>query len=222
MFDTKSCIKCLNTDTDTLHISLSCMIYAFNAVNIVMELTLNNRLKIRLHLLAGNLNNICDAVFAAKFHLIHFRTNDCDLMIFHFAHLSCLDKLCAVYTGTIKLNLHIFTSDDLTFKCRGKCNRNIDLCDLDLDISGFQGHFIEISNVCAADQSAWNFFHILILICNDRESKLDSACPCCKDHIIHRFECIYKCRYTILGICKKAGRIARCHITEDQCRTKCN
>ena len=187
-----------------------------------MELTLNNRLEIRLHLLSSNFYNIGNAVFAAKFHLIHFRSHNCDLMIFHFAHLSCLDKLCTVYTGTIKFNLHVFTTDDLTFKRRCKSNRNIDLCNLDLDISGFQGNFVEICHIGAADKSSRNFFHIFVFIGDNRKTELDRSGTSRKDHIIYRFKCIYKCRYSILGVSKKTGCIARCYITKDQCCTKCN
>ena len=65
MFDLEACSKCIFADTDSLHISLSCMVYTFDTVDVVMELTLDNRFKVRLHVLAGNFNNICNAVLAS-------------------------------------------------------------------------------------------------------------------------------------------------------------
>ena len=84
MFDLEACSKCIFADTDSLHISLSCMVYTFNTVDVVMEFTLDNRLEVRLHVLAGNLNNVCDAVLASFFHLINFRSYNCNLMVFNF------------------------------------------------------------------------------------------------------------------------------------------
>ena len=46
MFQAESCVECILADTDTLHITLSCMVYTFDAVDIVMEFTLDNRLKV--------------------------------------------------------------------------------------------------------------------------------------------------------------------------------
>ena len=66
MFDTESCIKCCMADTDTLQISLTGVIYTLNTVDVVVEFTLDNRLKVRLHVLTGNLNNVCNAVLASR------------------------------------------------------------------------------------------------------------------------------------------------------------
>ena len=83
MFDSESCIKCVNADTDTLHITLSCMVYTLDTVDVVVEFTLDNRFKVRLHVLTCNFNNICNAVLAAEFHLIYFRSDQCDLVILY-------------------------------------------------------------------------------------------------------------------------------------------
>ena len=37
MFDLEACSKCIFADTDSLHISLSCMVYTFDTVDVVME-----------------------------------------------------------------------------------------------------------------------------------------------------------------------------------------
>ena len=58
--------------------------------------------------------------------------------------LTGLYKLCTVYTRSVKLNLHVFTTDDLTLKCGSKCNRDIYVCNLDLDVAGLERSRIEL------------------------------------------------------------------------------
>ena len=183
MFDLEACSKCIFADTDSLHISLSCMVYTFNTVDVVMEFTLDNRFKVRLHVLAGNFNNICDAVLAAKFHVVHFRTNNSNLVVFYFARFTCMYKLCTVYTGTIEFNLHVFTTDNLTFECRCESNRDIDVCNFNLDVTCFQRSCIPFGDVFLADQ-ALRYSCNIFLVCDNRESKSDSACTTSYDHII--------------------------------------
>ena len=222
MFDAESCIKCINADTDTLHITLSCMVYTLDTVDVVMEFTLDNRLKVSLHILTSNFNNICDAVLAAEFHLIYFRSNDCDLVVFDLRSITGMYKLCTVYTGTIELNLHVFTTDDLTLECRCESNRNINICDLDLNITCLKRSSVEFAYVLLNDKALRYAEDILCLICNNRETKCNSTCTACYDHIIQRFECVNECRYTIHCVFHKCSCISRCYITEDQRCTDCN
>ena len=164
MFDLEACSKCIFADTDSLHISLSCMVYTFDTVDVVMELTLDNRFKVRLHVFTCNFNNICN-------------------MVFYFTCITCMYKLCTVYTGTIEFNLHVFTTDNLTFECRCESNRDIDVCNFDLDVTCFQRSCIPFGDVFLADQ-ALRYSCNIFLVCDNRESKSDSACTTSYDHII--------------------------------------
>ena len=221
MFDSESCIKCVNADTDTLHITLSCMVYTLDTVDVVVEFTLDNRFKVCLHVLACNFNNICDAVLASKFHVVYFRSNYCDLVIFDLRSVTGLYKLCTVNTGTIEFNLHVFTTDDLTFECGCESNRDIDVCDLDLDVTCFQGCSIEFAYIFLNDKALRYAEDILCLVCNYRESKCDSTCTTSYDHVIQRFECVYECRYTVHCVFHQCACISRFYVTEDQSCTKC-
>ena len=200
VFCSETCCKSIIADTDTEHIPLSCVIYTFNAVYIIVEFTLDNRFKIRLHLLTSYFYHVGKAVLASRFEAIDFRTYDSNLVILDLVHFLSLHKLYAVHTGTVKFHTHILTTDDLPLKCRGKCNRDIYFCDLDLNISGFQRNLIEICYIGACDQCAWYFFNILSLIGDYRESKLDRTGSCSQYNVIYRLKGIYKCRYPLSGI----------------------
>ena len=222
MFNTEACIKCCMADTDTLHISLTCVVYTLNAVDVVMEFTLDNRLEVRLHVLAGNLNNVCDAVLASFFHLINFRSYNCNLVILNFRSITGMYKLCTVYTGTIELNLHIFTTDDLTLKCRCKCNRDINVCDFDLNITSLKGSSVEFAYVLLNNKALWYAEDVLCLVCDYREAKCDGASSASNYNVIQRSECVNECRNTVHGVFHKCTCISRCYVTEDQSCTKCN
>ena len=197
MSDTESCIVSFLTDTDSLHISLSCMINSLNTVNVIVEFTLNYRFKIRLHSLSRYFYHVSDRILASQFHFIYIWSYNCNLVVLYLIHASCLHKFCTIHTGTVELNLHIFTTDNLAFECRRKRNRNINIGNFDLNISGFQRNLIKISNIRACDQRTRNFCNVFIFIGNHRESKFDCSCTSSQNHIIDRFKRIDKCRYSL-------------------------
>ncbi|CDB21338.1 unknown [Blautia sp. CAG:52] len=221
MFQTESCSKCVFADTDTLHISLSCMVYTFDTVDVVMEFTLDNRFKVRLHVFTGNFNNICNAVFASQFHVVYFRSYNCDLMIFDLAGINSMNQLSTVNTGTIEFNLHVTTTNDLTFECGCECYRDIDVCDLDLDITSFQRCCIEFAYIFLNDQALRNSCDIFCFVGDYRESQCDSTSTTCYDYVIQRSECVNECRYTLHGVFHQSLGITRCYVTEDQSCSQC-
>ena len=216
MFDLESSLKSCLADTDTLHITLTCMIYTLDTVDVVVEFTLDNRLKVWLHVLSCNFYNVCNAVLAAKFHIINLRTNNCDLVVFDLRSITGMYKLCTVYTGTIELNLHIFTTDDLTLECRCESNRDINVCDLDLNVTSLKRSSVEFAYILLNDKALRYAEDILCLVCDNREAKCDCTCTTSYDHVIQRFECVNECRYTIHCVFHKCSCISRCYITEDQ------
>src|SRR5699024_4456598 len=70
VFRAESCVEGVLADTQTDHIPLSGMHNAFDAVHVVVELTLEYRLEIRLHALSGYLYHVGDAVLAAHFEFV--------------------------------------------------------------------------------------------------------------------------------------------------------
>ena len=87
---------------------------------------------------------------------IEIRSDHFDLVILYFAHILGLYQLKAVYTGTVELNLHIFTTDDLALECRCVSNRDINICNLDLDVSCLKRGSIELGNIRLYDQALRN------------------------------------------------------------------
>src|SRR5699024_10151753 len=125
--------------SQTDHIPMSGMHNAVDAVHVVVELTLEYRLEIRLHALSGYLYHVGDAVLAAHFEFVEIFSDQLKAVVFHFGHLFRLYQLAAVHSGTVEFHLHIAFPDDLAFECAGKGHRDIDLGDLDLDVAGLQG-----------------------------------------------------------------------------------
>ena len=217
---TETCCEALFADTDTEHITLSGMVCTFYTVQVGVEFTLNNRLEIRLHVLACNFYDVCKGMFGANLECIEIRSDHFDLVILYFAHILGLYQLEAVYTGAVEFNLHIFTADDFTLECRCVSNRDINICNLDLDVSCLKRGSIELGNIRLYDQALRNLESILI--CDYREAKCDCACAACYDNRIKRSKCIYECRYTLHGVLHQSCCIASCNITENQSCTDCN
>ena len=216
MFCPETCCKSIFADTDTDHITLSGMHYTFDAVQVAVEFTLEYRLEVGLHALSCNLYHICDAVFASNFEFVEVRSDHFDLVIFYLRHIFGLYQLTAVYTGTVEFYLHIAAADDLAFKCGRERNRNVDVCDLDLNIACFQRSRVEFADVFLDDQALRNRRNILVIVGDYREAKCDRACSACNDHVIQRLKCIDECRYTVFCISHQRACIARSDVSEDQ------
>ena len=220
VFCTETCCECILADTDTDHVTLSCMHDTLDTVQIGVELTLEYRLEVCLHVLSCYLYHISDALFASYRHLIHIRSDQLDLVILDLACFFCMYQLTAVYSGTVKLYLHIAAADDLAFESRCECYRNVDVCDLDLNVSCLKRSCVEFGNILLNDQALRNTEGLLV--CDNREAKCDCSCSTCYDHFIQRCKCINKCRNTFHRVFHQACCISRCDITEDQSRSDCH
>ena len=194
------------------------MHYTLDAVDVAVEFTLEYGLEVCLHVLSGNFYHVCDRLFASYRELIKVRSDNFDLVIFDLAHIFSMNKLYTVNTGTIELNLHVATADDLTLECGCESNRDIDLGDLDLDVTCFQRCSIEFADVFLYDQALR--YTEGLFVGNYREAKSDSAGTAGNDHFVQRSECVNESRYTVHGIFHQSCSISRCYVTEDQSCTK--
>ena len=184
-----------------------------------MELPLKDRLEIRLQALTGNFNEHSKVHDTAHFHFINIRTDHFDLMILHLIQLAAADQFKTIHFRSIKVDLHIFLTDDLSFKCRGVCKRDIDICDFDLDISCFQGGLNEIFGIFLNDQRLRNTPHILGIIGDDRESQCDRAAAAGYGHISDRFKCIDERTQTDKGVFLESIPVTRLDRAKDHRRS---
>ena len=217
---TEACVKSVLAYTDTDHITLTGMHNTLDAVQVVMELTLEYRLKVSLHALSGNLYHVADAMLAAYLELVEVRSDYFDLVILNLRRILCLNQLEAVHTGTVELYLHIAAADNLALECGCEGNRDIDLGNLNLNISCFNRSSVELGYVLLNDQALRYTEDVLGLVGNYRETKSDCACTASYDNIIQRLERIYERRYTVHGVLHQRACVARCYVTEDQSCTK--
>ena len=191
-----------------------------------MEFTLEYRLEISLHRLARYLYHIRNALLAAFRHFINIRSNDLDLVVFHFGSILRLYQLEAVHTGAVELYLHIAAADNFALKCGSKSNRNIDMCNFNLNVACFQGGRIELAYIRLHDQALRNLDIYCLCGChivgNYREAECNSTCAACNNNRVKRSECVYKRRHTLHGVFHQAGSVAALDVAEDQCCTHCN
>ncbi len=155
-----------------------------------------------------------------QFHVVYFRSYNCDLMIFYFTGITCMYKLCTVYTGTIEFNLHIFTTDDLTFECRCECNRDIDVCDLDLDVTCFQRCCIEFAYVFLNDQALRYSCNIFCFVVITGNPSAIAPAPQATITSSRGANALTNAGTRLIVYSIRVPSITRCYVTEDQSCTK--
>ena len=137
--------------------------------------------------------------------LIHFRADDCDLVILNLVSSSWSVQALRSLHGNHQTQ-HCISLRRMISPSNAEANATgiSTFVILILIFLASRGHLIEICYICACRSER------LVLLQYSQSSfvitgnpSLIAPAPACQDHIIHRFECIYKCRYTILGICKK-------------------
>ena len=88
-----------------------------------------------------------DAVLAAYLELVEVRSDYFYLVVLNLRRVLCLNQLEAVHTRTVELYLHIAAADNLALECGCEGNRDIDLGNLNLNISCFNR-----SKMCIRDR----------------------------------------------------------------------
>ena len=143
-----------------------------------------------------------------------------DLVILNLGSIHGLNQLAAVHTGTVELNLHVTTTDDLTLECGCECNRDIDIGDLDLNVTCFKRGSIEFAYVFLYDQAlryAEEFSSLVIT------GKPRAIAPAPQATITGssgaKAFTNAGTRFMVYSI--RAASVARSYVTKDQSRTDC-
>ncbi len=87
------------------------------------------------------------------------------------------DKLEAVLTRAVDLDLHVALTDDLALEGGGEGDGNVDLRDLQLDAARFDGGVDPVLGIVIDNQGLRNGPHIVVVVGNDREAELMAPAP---------------------------------------------
>ena len=201
-------------DTDTELVALAGVHDAFHIVEPGVDLTLNNRLEIGLHLLARDIDAGGKGVFEIAG--VDIRAVDDQLVILDLVHVLHEDKFAGSVLGGPELDLHVGLTDDLALEC--SCERDGDgqFLGLDLDAAQFQRLFDRLIVVIAGFQRTRNLIFAEVDIDHDREAQRDCACTRGNDNIVDCAEGIDERGNALLGVLEQASQIARLHVAEDQ------
>ena len=129
MLEAEAFIKRVFGNADANKISLAGMHNTFQIVEPGMDLTFDDRLEIRLHLRACDLDqgrNVCRTS-------VDVGTDDGNLMILYCIERTALDKLTARMAACPEFSLHIGLTDDFALECRSERNGDRKFLGLDLD-----------------------------------------------------------------------------------------
>jgi len=213
---TEACSESSGADADTYHVTLTGMHDTFSTVDEVVELTLENRLKVALDVLTGNLNLNCQIHLAARLKLVNIGTKQFNLVVFHSSELFGLNQLEAVKTGTIDINMGVLLTDDFTFEGGGVSNGDINVGNLQLDIAGFQRGLNPLLNVLLQNQALGNspvvMYHI---VGDDGEAQSNSAGAAANGDVSYRSESVNKGTDTVEGVIHVAVPVAGGNSTEN-------
>ena len=201
-------------NTDTELVALAGVHDAFHIVEPGVDLALDHRLEIGLHLLARDIDAGGKRVFQIAG--VDIRAVDDELVILDLVHVLHENKLAGGVLCGPELDLHVGLTDDLALECSCECNGDGQLLGLDLDAAQLQRLLDRLIMVGAGLQCARNLIFAEVDIDHDREAQRDCACTRGNDDIVDRTEGIDERGNALLGVLEQARQIARLHVAEDQ------
>ena len=139
MFEGKALFNGSLPNPDPHDITLADMHDALDIVHQMMELALQDRLKIRLHLPAGNLNQDTDRQILPLFNIGDIRSLHNNFAVFDLIHFLGNEHLDPGCPAAAAFHVQIILSDTLTFKGGTKGHGNINFCHTDLEAAHLNG-----------------------------------------------------------------------------------
>ncbi len=126
-------------DADPGDVTLADVLDAGGAVDEIVHLAFQDRLKVGLHLAPGNPDDDPHVHRALVRNLVKARANDLDLAVFDLIHLCHIEVLKGAAVLAAKLDSHIVLAHHLALKSRAIGDRHGHLGDLDLDSTDLDG-----------------------------------------------------------------------------------
>ena len=160
---------------DADHVALAGMHDALDAVEEVVELTLDNRLEVGLPGLAGHLQRDGQADLGAGLELVEVGAVQNDGVILDILGFFGAAELAAVHAGAVDLDLGVVLADDLAFEGVGEGHGNVDIGDLDLDIASLQRGLDPVLGILVDNQGLGNGPHVIGIVGDDGEAQLDGT-----------------------------------------------
>ena len=202
-------------DTDADHVALAGVHEALHAVEEGVDLTLEDRLEVGLHILACDLDGVAHGDLGADRDLVDFGAFDHDLVILDLGGVLRGDELEAVLAGAVDLDLHVALTDDLALECRGEGDGDVDLGDLQLDAARLDGGVDPVLGVIIDDEGLRNGPHIVVVVGDDREAQLDGAGAAGDGNVVDRLISVDKRVDAVEGVLVEALDVARLDGAED-------
>ena len=217
---TKSLVIGVLGDTDAELVALPGVHNAFHVVEPGVDFTLDDRLKVGLHLLACDVDAGCQRVLELA--RVDIRTVDDNLVVLDLIHRLGQNELAGGVLCGPELDLHVGLADNFAFKCGSKRDRNRELLGLDLDSAQLERLLDGLVVIQTAFQRARNLIFAEVNVDHDREAQRNGACARGDDDIVDRAEGVDEGGNTLFGVGKQPCKIARLHVAEDQRRTDGN
>ena len=135
VFQAEALIHGRFTEAEPGNVPLRYMLYAFSAVDEVVDLALQNRLEVLLHLSTCYRHHDAQGHFHPLLKAVEVRPDNGDLAILNLIHILHRQPFKASATLAPSLSTEVLTANHLALKGRAKGNGNVNLGDLDLDPS---------------------------------------------------------------------------------------
>ena len=203
-------------DADAELVALAGVHHALHVVEPGVDLALDDRLEVRLHLRARDLDIGGQRVFRRAG--INVRAVDGDLVILHGVGVPHPDQLAGHVLAGVELHLHVLLADDLALEGRGEGHGDGQLGDLDLDAPQLQGALHGLAVVGDGLQRAGHRKVADVLVHHHREAEGDGARPGGDDHLVQGAKGVHEGGYAFLGVIQQPGQVAGIVGAEDQRR----
>ena len=200
MGQAESCLISSLAYTNTDLISLAGVHHTFHIVVPCMNLTLDNRLEVRLHLCSRHLYIGSQREGLTLLQLVQLLAYNGNLVILNLICIAGLYQLAGGRLMGTELYLHIASTDNLALECGSESNRNRKLGYLNLNVTQLQGLLHGQAVIQNRLQRARNLILAQIHVYDYREAQRDSACACGYNHLVQSAEGIHECRYSFLGV----------------------
>jgi len=201
---------------DAQQVALAGVHHALHVVEPCVDLTLDDRLEVGLHLLAVHLDKGAHGIFQIAG--VDVRADQRDLVILHLVGILHQDQLAGGVLGGPELSLHVGLADDLALERGGEGHGDGQFLGLDLDVAQLQRALHGLAVIQHGLQRAGHLILAQVDVHHHGEAQRDGAGTGGDHHAVDGAEGVDEGGHALLGIGQQAGQVAGLHVAEDQRR----